>query len=342
MSDIPSKNPSIDKVFTVRAGKFRRYHGEFWRTLLDIPTLCKNIRDFFWLIIGSWQSYLLLKQLKPSVIFTPGGFVGVPVGFAASRRHIPFITHDLDAIPGLANRINARWAAIHAVAMPVELYNYPKDKTFYVGVPVSDKYQPVTQELQADYRRELGIASSARVLCVTGGGLGADRLNRAVAKIVPSLLQTYSELIVFHIAGVKNQAKLSAQYDEQLSTDIRGSVVVKGFVDDLYRYSAAADVIVARAGATNLAEFAIQKKACIIVPNPLLTGGHQLKNTQHLEKAGAAILVQESDMDQQLLPSIHELFDDTKKREVLAQTLGKFAKPDASKRLAELILSAIS
>src|SRR5665213_2594114 len=125
LGDIPSQHPSIDEVFTVRAGKFRRYHGEGFKQLLDVVTMAKNIRDFFYVIIGFWQSRRLLKQLKPAVIFVKGGFVGVPVGLAAATRQIPFITHDSDPIPGLANRIIARWAVMHAVALPKDIYPYP-------------------------------------------------------------------------------------------------------------------------------------------------------------------------------------------------------------------------
>jgi len=299
----------------------------------------KNTRDLLWLIIGCLQSYLLLGKVKPDAIFTPGGFVGVPVGLAASHRHIPFITHDLDAIPGLANRINSRWAVAHAVALPVETYTYPKDKTFYVGVPVSDKYQPVDQKLQIKYRNGLGLQDDARVLCITGGGLGAERLNRAIAKIVPVLLQKYPSLTIFHIAGRKNEASLAQHYDELLAQELRSRVVVKGFVDDLYRYSGSADIVVARAGATNMAEFALQRRACVVVPNPVLTGGHQLKNAEQFEKNGAIVVVKESEMDQKLLPSICELFDSSAKRQALSQAIGRFAKPDATNKLAQLIIS---
>ncbi len=342
LADIPASHPSIDAVYTVRAGKFRRYHGEGLRQVLDLPTLFKNVRDFFFVIIGIVQSYLLLKKLHPAAIFTPGGFVGVPVGIAASRQHIPFITHDLDAVPGLANRINARWAVAHAVALPPEVYDYPKDKTFYVGVPVSDKYEPVTPRLQSEYRKGLGIEADAKVLCVTGGGLGAERLNTSVAKIALELLHHYPNLVILHIAGRKNEADLLKLYSKLLPMEMQGRVVVKGFVNDLYRYSAAADVVVARAGATNLAEFALQRRACIIVPNPQLTGGHQVKNAQQLEKAGAIKMITEDEVEQQLLPSIRDLFDFSDKRRDLGQALGTFAKPDATRKLAELILSVVS
>jgi len=99
--DILSEDPNIDEVLTVRAGKFRRYNGEGWKQLLDIPTQAKNIRDAIYVLIGTWQSFWLLRKLKPSVLFTRGGFVSVPVALGAVLNRIPYVTHDSDSIPSL-------------------------------------------------------------------------------------------------------------------------------------------------------------------------------------------------------------------------------------------------
>src|SRR5579862_7870303 len=141
LADIPAHDHNIDEVHTVRAGKFRRYHGEGIKQVLDVQTVLKNVRDAGRVVRGLDESRRLLKRLKPDLVFIKGGFVGVPVGLAAAQLHIPFITHDSDAVPGLANRIIARWATAHAVALPKELYNYPADKTFTVGVPISSDFE---------------------------------------------------------------------------------------------------------------------------------------------------------------------------------------------------------
>jgi UDP-N-acetylglucosamine--N-acetylmuramyl-(pentapeptide) pyrophosphoryl-undecaprenol N-acetylglucosamine transferase len=116
LGDIPAKDPNIDAAYTVYAGKFRRYHGEGLRQLLDVKTFLLNCRDAVLVLIGLVQCWRLLRQLRPDVIFVKGGFVGVPVGLAAAALHQPYVTHDSDAIPGLANRIIARWAYKHTAA----------------------------------------------------------------------------------------------------------------------------------------------------------------------------------------------------------------------------------
>lgn len=341
LGDIPASHPSIDQSYSIRAGKFRRYHGQWWRHILDIPLIVRNLRDGFWVVVGIWQSFWLLRRLKPNVIFIKGGFVGVPVGLVAGWLKIPYVTHDSDTLPGLANRLIAKRASAHAVGGPKQLYKYPSHKTFEVGVPLSEQYTPVSYQLQSEYRKGLGIKSDVKVICVTGGGLGAKRLNDAVSAIVPELLVHYPSLVVLHISGRDHEEELSRRYENTLDKKQYAQVKVKGFVNDLYRYTAAADVVVSRAGATQLAELAIQKKPAIVVPNPILTAGHQLKNAKQLEKAGAIVSISEESLansPNEIYDALRDLLDHQEKRSELAKRLGKTAKPKAAMQLADLIL----
>jgi UDP-N-acetylglucosamine--N-acetylmuramyl-(pentapeptide) pyrophosphoryl-undecaprenol N-acetylglucosamine transferase len=338
LADITHGNSDIDVVYAISAGKLRRYHGEGIRQLMDVKTGLLNLRDAFRTVRGGWQSYWLLRKLKPSVVFVKGGFVGVPVGLAAAKQGIPYITHDSDALPGLANRIIARWATLHAVALPAEVYTYPKSKTRTVGVPVHAHYLPVDGQAKEAFRKELGLEDYAKVLFVTGGGLGAQRLNTALEAIVPTLLETFSDLAVVQSVGRQHEAAISQRYAQLLKPEEQGRVIVKGFVTDMYRYSGAADVIITRAGATALAEFAVQHKACIIVPNPLLTGGHQLKNAEYLAEKQAAVVVRETELAPKLQAAVEELLTNEEACRLLGQQLATFAVPDAAKQLAVLLL----
>ena len=341
LGNVPAQDPAIDEVFTVRAGKFRRYHGEGWRQLLDIPTFLKNVRDFFYVLIGVHQSRKLLKLVEPDVIFIKGGFVGVPVGLAAARLHIPYITHDSDAIPGLANRIIGRWADRHAVALPKDVYSYPANKTVATGIPLRKDFVPVTAALRKQYRARINVSEKAKLLFVVGGGLGAQRINRAVTDAVPHLLSEFRDLYVVHGAGRANETEVEKAYQENLSPAEQGRVQVQGFIPDVYRYSGAADVIITRAGATNLAEFAQQGRACVIIPSPFLTGGHQLKNAQYLADKGAALVLDEAELTadpNRLAKQVSSLLNDTKRQQQLGKHLAAFANPQATEDVAQLIL----
>lgn len=343
MGDIPAAHPAIDKVYAVRAGKFRRYHGEGLIQLLDIPTWFKNIRDLFYVLAGTYQSRRLLAEIKPDIIFVKGGFVGVPVGLAAASLRIPYITHDSDAVPGLANRIISRWASRHAVALPPEVYHYPAAKTVMTGIPLRADFAPVSASLQQKYRQELKLPPKAKVLFVIGGGLGSQRVNRAVAEAVPHLLREFDDLYVLHAAGRANETEVKGSY-QGLSAAEQKRLKVLGYIDDVYLYSGAADVVITRAGATNLAEFALQGKACIVIPSPFLAGGHQLKNANYLAEQGAALILEETELaadPNRLAALTSDLLKTPAKRQKLQAGLAKFAKPNATRELARLILDEI-
>ena len=341
LGDIPANNSNIDQVFTVRAGKFRRYHGEGLKQLLDIATLFKNIRDFFYVLIGLVQSRRLLKKIQPNIIFVKGGFVGVPVGLAAAQLRIPYITHDSDALPGLANRIISRWAKLHAVALPEEIYKYPSNKTVTTGIPLQAEFKPVNSELKRKYREELKLPADAKVLFIIGGGLGSQNINNAVADAVPHLLSEFSDLRVIHATGRANQTEVNKKYSDTLSATAQTRLLVKDYIEDVYRYSGAADIVITRAGATNLAEFALQGKACIVIPSPFLTGGHQLKNAKYLADRKAALVIDEkqlTDDPHRLAKQVSALLKNAQLRKEMGHELSNFAKPKATSELAQLIL----
>ncbi len=341
LADIPAADGNIDYVYSVRAGKFRRYHGEGLRQWLDLPTLFFNVRDGFYVLAGLAQSYRLLKRLRPDVIFIKGGFVGVPVGLAAAKLGIPFVTHDSDAIPGLANRLIARWARLHAVALPADVYPYPAAKTVSVGIPLVGDFVAVTPALKRQYRQESKLPAAAKILFVIGGGLGAQRLNKAMIEIAPHLLAEFPDLQLVHGVGRANEVAAQASYREALQPAAFARVQVKGYLTDLYRYSGAADVVVTRAGATNLAEFSVQGKACIVVPSPFLTGGHQLKNAQVLADAGAAVVVDEAAMQADanfLARAISQLLKQPRPAALMGQKLHSLAHQDAAERLARILI----
>jgi UDP-N-acetylglucosamine--N-acetylmuramyl-(pentapeptide) pyrophosphoryl-undecaprenol N-acetylglucosamine transferase len=344
LGDIPAQDPNIDEAYTVLAGKFRRYHGEGFRQLLDISTMVKNIRDLFYVGIGLVQSWRLMKQVRPDIVFSRGGFVSVPVALGAALRHVPYITHDSDPIPSLANRIIAPWARLHAVALPADIYPYPPAKTVTTGIPLSRDFVPVTSALKKQYRTDLQVPASAQLLFIIGGGLGSQRVNYAVAEALPHLLHDFQALQVVQVVGRANVTEMQQYYAGHLSAKEQGRVQILGFITDVYRYSGAADIVITRAGATNLAEFALQGKACIVVPSPFLAAGHQLKNGQYLAEQGAALVLDESALaadPNRLAKQVAQLLHNPGQRTELSAKLATFARPTATADLAKLILEQI-
>lgn len=330
---LTSGHSAIDSVCTVYAGKLRRYHGESWLArLTDLKTIYLNLRDIIFVLIGIVQAWRLLGRLKPDAVFLKGGYVGVPVGLAAAARHIPIVTHDSDALRGLANRLVTRWASVHATALPAKYYPYPAEKVKHVGVLVEHNYQPVTPQIQAEYKTQLGLSPDAPLLLVTGGSSGAEQINKALVSFIDKLLGRRPILRVVHQVG-QGKAGVYGDYTHE-------RLQITEFMKPMYVFTGAADLIVTRAGANAMAEFGVQQKACIVVPSPHLTGGHQLKNAALLKEQGAALVVQEADLDDPengLLAAIEQLLDDDAQRQQLASRLSQTTLPNAAKELAQIL-----
>lgn len=334
---------SIDRRFFIRAGKFRRYYREnWWYRIIDWRTNLLNLRDSWYVIVGTFQAARLLRDVKPDMVFIKGGFAGVPVGLAAGFGRVRFITHDSDAAAGLANKLIGRWAVVHATGMPAEFYNYPKDKIRYVGIPIDSNFKPISASDVPAAKQALGFNSHSRLVLVMGGGLGSKRVNQMFLQAAPKLFAKLPNLVVVHIAGHDHALAVRDSYKQLLGGDFDKKVRVIDFTDKLYEYSAVADLVIARAGATTLAELAAQRKACLIVPNPLLTGGHQLKNAQQLEKIGAIEMLSETAEPEFVFKVISRLLNDIDRRRVLSKSIGGVARPDAAKNIAELIISCSS
>ncbi|MBI1856704.1 glycosyltransferase [Candidatus Saccharibacteria bacterium] len=333
-ASLTKEHTAIDEIYTIFAGKFRRYHGQSWiDRLFDVKTNALNMRDAIYVVLGLVQSLRLLRQIKPNVILLKGGFVGVPIGLAAACGRRPFMTHDSDALPGLANRLVSRWASLHATALSAEYYPYTVTKIRPVGVLVEPNYQPVTPELQKQYKHALGIPEDAPMLLITGGSSGAERINQAITKLIDSLLSEQSKLYVFHQVGKGKMSVYSNYTHERLR--------VVEFLKPMYQYMGAADLVVCRASGNTLAELGIQGKAVIAIPNPDLTGGHQLKNAQRLQEQQAAVVIYEKELNnsqQHLFDAIVELLGDRSARKKLGLTLQSITKKGAAKKLALLLL----
>lgn len=336
------KKAGHDFDFTVfiNAGKFRRYHGDsFWAHLIDFKTLALNIRDLFRLPGSVISAYRILSKFQPTVVFSKGAFVAVPVGLAARWRRIPIVTHDSDALPGLANKIIGRWAKVHATGMPASNYPYPKGSIEYVGIPIDGRIKKVTPKIQAEFKQQLKIPKDSKVLLLSGGGNGSKHLNELLISISRHLLDADLSLHIIHITGRLHETAVKQAYQNLLPKAEQGRVKTSGFSPDFYAYSAAADLIITRAGATTLAELAAAAKACIIIASPFLAGGHQLKNAQQLEAQDAAVIIGEDVEPDELLVVVSELLKNDHRRWELANNLYGTARPDAAAKLAQIIIN---
>lgn len=334
-SIIADFDPNIP-VQTVISGKFRRYSHLTKLQHLTIPSVVfPNIRDTFYVVGGVVQSLVRLLLWRPDVVFAKGGYVCLPVGWAAKLLRIPLVIHDSDAHPGLTNRLLAPAATRIATGVPLEHYDYPPEKSAYVGIPISADYHKITPEKRRELKNTLGFDEKRPLVVFVGGGLGAKQINDAVALHLDALMDVAN---IYLLSG-------SAQYDELRSltpaNDSRFMLkdfISKGMPDVL----GAADIVVSRAGATFLLELAALAQPTILIPSKRLVW--QIKHAKLFADEHAALLLDEDRFeasdDTTLVLAIKKLLSDDALRAKIASNLHKMARPHAARDVAAMIVRA--
>lgn len=305
-----------------------------WQQLRHPLTIVlPNLIDAGKFALGTIQATWRLLLWRPDAIFAKGGFVCLPIGLAARFLRIPLVIHDSDAHPGLTNRILARSAKLIATGAPLEYYPYPLVKSRYVGIPVDSALRPVSADEQAAKKTILGFVNDRPLVLVTGGGLGAVRINNAVVQALPELLKHSSIALV---CGKSQYDELRAQVGEDTA-----SFQLHAFIsNNMHEYMAAADVVIARAGMTTILELAALAKPTILIPNALLTGGHQLKNAAVYADAEAVEIIEEASMNTELTARVSKLLANSTRQQQLGAALHMFARPNAAAEVAEMVISA--
>lgn len=342
-----NKAAAFIRVRKICAGKYHRYAGWQLRdyfehldiTLKDL--IWGNIKGLFGFLGGLVQSFwrLVQKADRPDVIFLKGGFVGLPVGLVARLLKIPYVIHESDAVPGLANRILMKKAAVVATGMP-SVTGQTDGKIVWVGTPVAPEYKPVSATRQKRLKQTLGFAPDKPLVVVTGGSQGAENINLAMREILPEMLKFTSvglQVGAKHYDEFLDLKKYETWDDAKLTSNFRMWQFCASMADLL----GAADVVISRAGATTIAELAAMGKAVILVPFERLPGAHQVKNADHLAKNDAVEVLYDARMNEQpglLLEAARHLVRSPKRRATLAQNLHAEAKTDAASKLANIII----
>lgn len=330
------------KVRRMVAGKFRRYTN--FKKLdfkYKVEVVVKNTADVLKVLAGFLMSLVGLVLWRPNVIFLKGGYVCLPVGIVAKILRIPYVIHDSDVVPGLTNRLLAGGAKRIATGMPIENYKYPEGKAVWTGIPVGASFEPVSLKTQRGLKKKFGFSEMRPLLVVTGGSLGARRINEAVAGVLPELLKVCSVALVAGRDQYHEMLPLKEKYEDWEGGKLKSDFRMWEFTMEMADLLKAADVVVSRAGATTIAELAVMKKAVILVPNAKLPGKHQVKNAERLVEGDAVKMIDDEKMSKKpeiLLEAVQSLVRGEKKREVLADNLAKFARGDAAAELAKMVV----
>jgi UDP-N-acetylglucosamine--N-acetylmuramyl-(pentapeptide) pyrophosphoryl-undecaprenol N-acetylglucosamine transferase len=271
--------------YGISSGKLRRYFDP------------KNFSDPFKVMKGFFEAVSLMKRLKPDVVFSKGGFVSVPVVFAAKRRGIPVIIHESDITPGLANKLSISSASKICANFPETVKYLPEGKAVLTGTPIRQELFAGNKLLGIDF---CGFTTDKPILLVVGGSTGSAAVNEAVRKALPELLKTFQ---VIHLCG-KDKV-------DQSFKGTKGYVQYEYIKKELSDLLAAADVVISRAGANAICELLALRKPNLLIPlSAASSRGDQILNAESFKRQGFSYVIKEEDVSTEaLLKGIQEVYE---------------------------------
>ena len=315
------------EYFGIPAGKLRRYLS------------FRNLVDVFRIVAGLIVSLRLMGRLRPALLFSKGGFVSVTPVIAARLRGVPVVTHESDADPGLATRINARFALRVLVAYPHSIQHFPpaiRDRVAVTGNPL--------REDLFDGRRERGLEAAgfpeqdARpVALFLGGSQGARQINELVEALLPDVLAAWR---VIHQTGEGWAASGHAGVGAVMggAAERAGYFRAAFFRDELPHILAAADLVVCRAGAGTLWEVAALAKPMLLVPLATGSRGDQLRNARVFESAGAArVFTDASRLHEEISAAMDELAAEPQRGKEMGQNAHGMIHIDATAQIVTIL-----
>lgn len=285
----------------------------------------KSIAALGKIAFATVKAWMIMRRFKPQAVIGFGGYACFAPVFAARLRGIPTAVHEQNSVAGAANRLLAKFTDKVFLSFPDERGAFDAAKSVHTGNPVREAIRtladkPVVEE------------GSRRVL-VLGGSLGARALNQVVFDNLAQLRAKKIEL--WHQTGDADIERAKAAYAEQGLEDLAR---VEAFIRDMRAAYNWADIVLCRSGATTVAELAVAGKPCVLVPFPHATHDHQTVNARFLEKEGAAVLLQQSDLQKvDLAAMLEDIFLEPGRLARMSEAARSFGAPRAAGLLADEI-----
>jgi UDP-N-acetylglucosamine--N-acetylmuramyl-(pentapeptide) pyrophosphoryl-undecaprenol N-acetylglucosamine transferase len=291
----------------------------------------QNLLFPFKLVASLCRSYLILKKFKPQVVIGTGGFASGPLLYMATRLNIPSLIQEQNALPGITNRVLGKYVHRVCVAHQQAEKFFSKNKIVLTGNPLRAE---LTQSLldSKKARKLLGLEPNKVTLLVVGGSLGARRIN--------DLLAEQAERITSQNVQILWQC--GKLYEKEFSRYEKKNIHVRAFLDDMSTAYAAADLIISRAGALAVSELCQVGKAVLFIPSPNVAENHQFKNAIAVAEKGAAIVIEEKELDKNFEKEIDELLANMTLRSTLGGNIKKLAKSNATASIVEQVKALVN
>jgi UDP-N-acetylglucosamine--N-acetylmuramyl-(pentapeptide) pyrophosphoryl-undecaprenol N-acetylglucosamine transferase len=292
---------------------------------------------------GVRQCRDLIARTEAVGIVTFGGYVSFPLDRAAKKAAVPLVIHEQNSVPGLTNRVAARWADAVALSFPGSAPRFPRpERCVVTGNPVRVDVLAVDRDAQrAAARAAFGLDPAKPTVLVFGGSQGARSLNAAV--VAAHGRWGGRDVQVLHAAGTGGYSTAASAWQDARSAHPGGPrTELVDFIADMAAAYAAADVVVCRAGATSIAELTALGIPAVLVPYPHATADHQMENARALERTGGAVVIADDELDAaSLVAAVAPLLDDDDAYARMARSSRAFGRRDAATNVARLLLDQI-
>lgn len=290
-------------------------------------------RALFVNLVGTVSALRQLLAFKPQVVVGSGGYVSVPVNLAAWATFTPTVLLEQNVVPGKATRVLSMRARKVCVSFGATAPAFG-NKAVVTGNPVRQEIVTRTRE---EARARLGIAPDRFCLLVTGASQGARSVNEAVLAALEGWRE--NDWHVLHLTGRLDHDAVCTRARAAVGTAARLTWDGRAFLDDMASAYAAADLVVARAGATTMAEITCRGIATILIPYPH-AGAHQVENARWLEEAGGAVMIRDEQATSALPGAVDGLAADPSRLAEMAAACAAVGHPDAADRIVDEIMRA--
>lgn len=305
---------------------------------LNPENIVRNVVAVWHLALSGPRTQKILKEVQPDLVIGCGGYVSGPIVRAAAKRGIKTAIHEQNAFPGVTNKLLAKDVdlVLAASADAVEKLGAP-DKTFVVGNPV----RPEVLTADRTAARQKLKAGDRTVILSFGGSLGADRINEVVADLCAWEKEQGANVLHLHATG-KCGVGLFANLERKKGFAPGPNLVVTPYINNMPQLLAAADLVIARSGALTLAELEAVGRASVLIPSPNVAENHQYYNALELQKAGAAVVVEEKDLTgEKLIDTVQKMLGTPGKLAEMGANAKKLGNPHSLELITEKLLSLV-
>lgn len=286
--------------------------------------------------VGIVKAMGLVRRFRPDVAVGTGGYVCGPILLAASLMGVPTLIQEQNVMPGITNRLLARFVSCVAMGMEESAAYFPKGKRIFTGNPVREE---ILQARGEDGRTLFGLHPASKTVLVSGGSRGAKSINRAMVGVLAHYAGRPGVQIL-HVTGKAGHDDMMENIrDAGIDLSAAGNLFVRPYLYDMPQALACADVAVFRAGAIGIAELAARGVPSILVPYPYAAANHQEMNARAVASAGAARMILDQELStERLLSVLAELLSEGAKLRRMAEAAKRLGRPEAADEIASLTI----